>query len=130
MITKWSLQHNTEQRRAFTIVVEHMLWNDPEQMLMFLMGLRGSSKSHVIQVIVDAFEQLGRSHEILLSMPTGSAACLINRYTIHALMLMNTHSLMKERKWQNNDDIWRDVTYLVLDEVSMVLAEMLSDIAN
>ncbi|KIN98983.1 hypothetical protein M404DRAFT_156400 [Pisolithus tinctorius Marx 270] len=134
MISKWSLETNMEQRHAFMIVIEHMLHNDPEQMLMFITGIGRSGKSHLIRVIVDVFAQKGHSREILLSAPTGSAACLIDGFMIHALTLMNSQS-MGDANQQTVDmdelqEIWHDVTYLVLDEVSMVSMELLANIAK
>ncbi|KAI6008100.1 hypothetical protein F5J12DRAFT_701726, partial [Pisolithus orientalis] len=58
MISKWTLQNNEDQKHAFTIIIEHR-WNDLEQMLMFITGIRGSGKSHLIQAIVDVFAQHG-----------------------------------------------------------------------
>ncbi|KAI5991064.1 hypothetical protein F5J12DRAFT_727452, partial [Pisolithus orientalis] len=85
MISKWSLDTNPEQKHAFMIITEHMMQNNPEQMLMFIMGIRGSRKSHLIKAIVDTFMQQGHTWEILLCTPMGSAACLINGFMIHAL---------------------------------------------
>ena len=45
IVHKWTLYDNLEQERAFTIVAEHMLCQDEEQMLMFVTGIGGSGKS-------------------------------------------------------------------------------------
>ena len=146
IVKQWTLHENPEQERAFTIVAEHMLVHDPDQMLMFITGVGGSGKSHVIRAILDAFIRIDRYQEILVSAPTGSAVCLIDGYTIHALTLMGVGSRStasnggameiegKSVKRKVNVDelqeIWHDVHYLILDEVSMVLAELLSNIAD
>jgi len=69
-----------------------MLHQDPEQMLIFITGIGGSGKSHVIRAILGAFVRTSRYQQILLSAPTGSAACLIDGYTIHTLTLMGVGS--------------------------------------
>lgn len=146
IVHEWTLYDNPEQERAFTIVAEHMLRQDEEQMLMFVTGIGGSGKSHVIRAILDAFLRSSRYQEILVSAPTGSAACLIDGYTIHALTLMGvgSRSTVREALNETHDgkvakqkinvdelqQIWCDVKYLVLDEVSMVSAELLSNIAD
>jgi len=146
IIQNWTLYDNPEQGHAFTIVAEHMLQHNPEQTLMFITGIGGSGKSHVIRAILDAFIRTERYNEILLSAPTGSAACLIDGYTIHALTLMGvgSHSTVRHAMEEGPDgrfikqkfnvdelqEIWRDVRYLVLDEVSMVSAELLTNIAD
>jgi len=123
-----------------------MLQHNPDQMLLFITGIGGSGKSHVIRAVLDAFIRTDRYEEILLSAPTGSAACLIDGYTIHALTLMGvgSHSTVRQASEEGPDgklvkqkfnidelqEIWHDVRYLVLDEVSMVSAELLSNIAD
>ncbi|KAI5990035.1 hypothetical protein F5J12DRAFT_727745 [Pisolithus orientalis] len=57
MIDKWSLCDNAEQRCAFTIITEHMLQDDLQQLLIFLTRIGGSGKSHVIWAVVDTFMQ-------------------------------------------------------------------------
>ena len=88
IVEEWTLHDNPEQERAFTIVAEHILQKDLQQLLMFITGIGGSGKTHVIKAILDVFVKSGRYQEILVSAPTGSAACLIDGYTIHALTLM------------------------------------------
>jgi len=92
IVNDWTLHNNPEQERAFTIIVEHMLMKDLEQLLIFITGIGGSGKTHVIRAILDAFVRSGRYQQILLSAPTGSVACLIDGYTIHAVTLMNVGS--------------------------------------
>ncbi|KAH7912388.1 hypothetical protein BJ138DRAFT_989776, partial [Hygrophoropsis aurantiaca] len=59
-----------------------------ESLQMFLTGIGGSGKSFVIKAVVELFERCGASSELLLSAPTGSAAVLIDGYTIHALTFL------------------------------------------
>ncbi|KAF8120864.1 hypothetical protein EV363DRAFT_1187897, partial [Boletus edulis] len=85
---EFNLNINEEQNQAFTLVAEHFARGDTKQLRMFLTGVGGSGKSHVIKAIVSFFTRCGSSNEILLSAPNGSAAVLIDGYTIHALTFL------------------------------------------
>ncbi|KAG1877460.1 hypothetical protein F4604DRAFT_1580532, partial [Suillus subluteus] len=67
------------------IVSEHFIRGEVEQLLMFITGIGGSGKSHVIHAIVEMFHRCGAPEKLTLSAPMGSAAVLIDGYTIHAL---------------------------------------------
>ncbi|KIK11365.1 hypothetical protein PISMIDRAFT_72311, partial [Pisolithus microcarpus 441] len=90
------------------------------QMLMLLTGVGGTGKSHVIHAIRALFDRTSHGDEILLSAPTGSAACMIGGYTTHALTFIGVKSSRK--RIEELEEIWRNVKYLILDEVSMVSA--------
>ncbi|KAF8438606.1 hypothetical protein L210DRAFT_831335, partial [Boletus edulis BED1] len=55
-----------------------------KQMLLFITGITGSGKSHVIKAIV-TFKRCGCPENILLSAPT---AVIIDGHTIHALTFL------------------------------------------
>ncbi|KIK21738.1 hypothetical protein PISMIDRAFT_85331, partial [Pisolithus microcarpus 441] len=114
------LHENPEQLRAFTVICDHMLCNDSEQMLMLLTGVGGTGKSHVIHAIRTLFTHCSHDNEILFSAPTGSAACIIDGYTIHALTFLGIRTSRKNT--EELEDMWQNVRYLVLDEVSMISA--------
>ncbi|KZO91134.1 hypothetical protein CALVIDRAFT_459564, partial [Calocera viscosa TUFC12733] len=119
---------NPEQQRAVRRVFDHATTCESKQLLLYIGGPGGTGKSHVINCIVSMFAALDMSDSLLLSTPTGAAAIVINGYTIHALTL-----LPQRKKGRVNmpllDSIWNGVTYLVLDEISMVSALFLSEIA-
>ncbi|KAF8443746.1 hypothetical protein L210DRAFT_3395916 [Boletus edulis BED1] len=84
----FSLENNEEQSRAFRITAEHFAFCTMKQMLLFITGIGGSGKSHVIKAIVTLFKWCGCPENLLLSAPTGCAAVLIDGYTIHALTFL------------------------------------------
>ncbi|KAI0359350.1 hypothetical protein OH77DRAFT_1570624, partial [Trametes cingulata] len=53
------LRDNPEQERAFRIIAEHVR-NGDEQLLMYIAGVGGTGKTHVIQAVLRMFELLGR----------------------------------------------------------------------
>ncbi|KAH7906875.1 hypothetical protein BJ138DRAFT_1015494, partial [Hygrophoropsis aurantiaca] len=79
---------NEEQERSFRIIAEHFLNGDKDPLRMFVTGMGGTGKSYVIDAVVELFRRCGASSKLLLSAPTGSAAVLINGYTIHALTFL------------------------------------------
>ncbi|KAG2133019.1 hypothetical protein DEU56DRAFT_739261, partial [Suillus clintonianus] len=88
IIEEFKLSDNDEQEMSLRIVAEHFMREDVEQLLMFITGIGGSGKSHVIRAIVEMFRRCGAPEKLTLSAPTGSAAVLIDGYTIHALTFL------------------------------------------
>ncbi|KAG2106627.1 uncharacterized protein F5147DRAFT_549089, partial [Suillus discolor] len=79
---------NPEQEMSFTIIGEHFIDDEVDKLLMFITGIGGSGKSHIICATVELFKRCGAPEKLTLSAPTGSAAVLINGYTIHALTFL------------------------------------------
>jgi Helitron helicase-like domain at N-terminus/PIF1-like helicase len=120
---------NEEQARAFRIIGQHVC-HGQEQLLMYIAGIGGTGKSHIIRGVVRLFERLGRRGELLLSAPTGTAAQLIGGYTIHALIMLGTKSGKNRLDFKELRVLWKFVRYLIIDEVSMVSGYLLSQISN
>jgi hypothetical protein len=87
IISDMQMWDNEEQLRAFQIVARHVLYGG-SQLLMYIGGVGGTGKSHLIHAIIRLFDQLGRRHKLMLSAPTGIAAVLIGGHTIHALTML------------------------------------------
>lgn len=129
---------NAEQRRAYDIVQDHVLAQgdaEPQpQLLMQILGEGGTGKSTVIKAITEFFNTHGRSRKLLKAAPTGIAASLIGGCTLHTLCHMGIG-------WTDPDSIsvktlqvlrktWKDVQYLIIDEISMVSRQFLSRISS
>lgn len=126
VIHERSLASNDEQLRAFRIVANHVMYGQ-QQLLMYMAGMGGTGKSHVILSIVRLFEVLGLRRQLLIGAPTGIASVLIGGHTVHALTMLPEP---KRSDFTELRSIWRDVQYLVIDEVSMVSAQFLSQISD
>ena len=122
VIIESNLLANKEQLRAFEIIARHTYFNE-NQLLMFIGGVGGTGKSHVVNAVLRLFQLLGRSKHILVAAPTGAAAILIGGHTIHSLTLLPD---TPGRNLQELCKIWGEVEYLILDEVSMIGASFLS----
>ncbi len=126
VIAEYNLHSNSEQLRAFEIVARHVCFHGP-QLSMYVGGVGGTGKSYVVQAILRLFTLLGRRNEILVSAPTGAAAVLIGGYTIHSLLLLPNE---ENPDLQALAVIWENVLYLIIDEISMVSANLLCSISS
>ena len=124
VILEKNLQSNPEQLRAFEIVSKHVTQGGP-QLLMYIGGVGGTGKSHVVNSILRLFALLGKTKNILVGAPTGTAALLIGGHTIHSLTMLPDGP---GRDLQELCRVWEDVDYLILDEVSMIGARFLSQL--
>lgn len=126
IIKEMGIEGNPEQERAVRMIAEHFILGVEDQLLMYIAGIGGAGKSHVINAIVEFFKRCGCSQRMLLSAPTGCAAVLIQGYMIHAL------TFLPKTKWRVKDEelrnVWKNVKYLVIDEISMVSAKLMSEI--
>ena len=120
VIDEMGLIENPEQLRAFRIVAEHVCNNHEtrEQLLMYIAGVGGTGKTHVVKSILRLFSLLGRSDEILIGAPTGAAALNIGGYTVHSLLHMPAEVSSKLTKELR--ELWRPVKYFIIDEISMI----------
>lgn len=129
VVEDMALEANPEQERAFRIVADHM--RDPErveQLLMYIAGVGGTGKTHVIKAMLRLFSLSGRRGEILVAAPTGAAALNVDGYTIHSLLMMPAK--LRGKSLSELVKLWRNVRYLVIDEVSMIGAAFLADICH
>ncbi|KAF5323736.1 hypothetical protein D9619_012994 [Psilocybe cf. subviscida] len=128
VIEKMNLESNCEQLKAFKLVADHLVSGNIEQLLMYVSGVGGTGKSHVIKSIVELFSSLGIRNQLLLGAPTGIAAVLIGGQTLHSLAFVGPRR--KGGNLEHLTSMWKDVRYLIVDEVSMIGARFLSELSN
>lgn len=129
VIREKGLRKNPEQLRAFLIVAQHLITGG-DQLLMYIGGMGGTGKSHVVKSIVTLFERLGKRRRLLIGAPTGIAAVLleVGAATLHSLIVTNAKK--RDTVSEKLGDIWRPVSYLIVDEISMVGASFLAQISS
>lgn len=116
---------NEEQRRAYDIIVEHMLatkeGREVSQLLMQIQGEGGTGKSKVIELVTAAFRAHGVADWLRKGAFTGIAASLIDGKTLHALCMIALNG-RKPGAYARRQlaAVWARVRYLIIDEVSMV----------
>ncbi|KAF8594055.1 hypothetical protein BDV93DRAFT_425186, partial [Ceratobasidium sp. AG-I] len=103
------------------------------QLLMQIQGEGGTGKSTVIKAITELFASLGISHKLVRSAPTGIAASLIEGSTLHTLCHIAIGRKATDASLttkQARRKTWKDVEYLIIDEISMVSRQFLSEISS
>ena len=108
------------------------------QKLLILHGGAGSGKSHLIRAVSAWAEKLLRqpNHHpnrprVLLTGPTGMASTLIGGATIHSSLSFKfgtSASPLSDEKMDTLRDALKELKLLVIDEMSMVSADMLFNI--
>lgn len=125
IIADFNLADNSEQLRAFKIIANKVLSTSQEQLLLYVSGVGGTGKSHVIKAIVALFSRLERREELFLAAPTGIAAVLIGGQTLHSLVMMcpNERASVDKTRLTAN---FRYASTIVVDEVSMIDARFMN----
>jgi len=108
-------------------------------------GPGGTGKTHVINALCELMRRYNSSHKIRFLAPTGAAAVLIGGQTIHSGFGIKPRSKSRKSDSDTNADNsvqytvserkkaelraeWKNVDFVLIDEVSMVSAELLCDL--
>lgn len=128
---------NPEQRRAFAIVAIHEDEANGNNIMMYVGGAAGTGKSEVVKAIQEYFLIREKNHKLLLSASTGTAASKLSGNTIHSLckISINHKSEDEGTKRLSKKNLalrtsWAPVEYLIIDEISMVSADLLGKIST
>src|SRR5260370_1112202 len=113
---------------------------------MFMTGPGGTGKTHVVKALKELMNSYGFAHHIRFLVPTGTAAALIDGQTVHSALGIPIHMTSTEKRELRNtlgadlsmqvsikhreelQQEWKDVEFVLIDEVSMVSEELLCDI--
>ena len=107
---------------------------------MFLTGPGGTGKTHIVKAFKEVMSAFNSSHTIRFLGPTGTAAALIDGTTIHSglgiKIRKGTHESVSNsffittsvRNRTKLHEEWRYVDFVLIDETSMVGAELLFEI--
>ena len=109
---------NKEQERAFRIIANHAISENPEQLRMYLGGMGGTGKTRVIKAISCFFVQRNEAHRFVIVAPTGTAAALLGGSTYHSMFGINDRSGIG--KIGHVKEKLEGVEYVFFDEVSML----------
>ncbi|KAG1837639.1 hypothetical protein DFJ58DRAFT_641546, partial [Suillus subalutaceus] len=145
---------NDKQWIAFRMISEFFVAKyvdktvaEDQQLRMLMTGPGGTGKTHVVKAVQQVMQHYGCAHLIRFLAPTGSAAALIDNMMVHKGLGIKIKS--KNRGKGNRDpgtgtedysvfisvtnrsqlwDEWKNVEFLLLDEVSLVGLQLLVDI--
>ena len=150
-------QHHLEKQQwiAFRIItrsflenhLNHLASKKTNPLRMLLTGPGGTGKSHVVKAVHKVMEHYRVGHTIRFLAPTGSAASLIDGIIVHkglGIKVKSTDKGKGNRKLADNQedysvvittqnktklrDEWRLVEIVMIDECSLLSAELLSEI--
>lgn len=124
-----------DQRRAYEIVEDHLRktlrGEEVDQLLLQVQGEPGTGKSKVINTITSLFRLKRHSVALARSAYTGIAASVVEGRTLHSLLMLGFGGEDPTRKnSQKLAAFWRDIEYLIIDEVSMISREFFAKISR
>ena len=111
------------QKAAFEAII-----NNPKRNI-FVQGQAGSGKSYLIRCIKQVMERKGL--QLAVVAPTGMAAELIGGTTIHSMFKLGAHNyypLNTVKRYQMYQEIVKRISTLIIDEASMLRADVFDTI--
>jgi hypothetical protein len=147
-------QLNRKQTHAFRIIAKHFLRRfilkdlSEAPLRMLLTGPGGTGKTHVVKALRKVMTFYGCEHKIRFLAPTGSAASLVDGMTVHkglGIKILKSDGRGKGNRsmGESNEDYtvlvsiknktqlrdeWRNVDILLIDEASLLSAQLLCEI--
>ncbi|KAK0227843.1 PIF1-like helicase-domain-containing protein [Armillaria fumosa] len=113
---------NAKQERAFRIVADHAADPTSIQLRMYVGGMGGTGKMHVLNALTSYFKDQGESRHLIMVAPTSTAMALVNGSTYHFTFGINKcHGEYISKKALA--EVWeqlKGVDYVFLNEVSML----------
>ena len=122
---------SSDQKYVIDMIYQHnrnyIINNTMEQLLLFVTGGAGVGKSFIIRTVQEMLIRMEQQNPILLTAPTGIAAYNIGGITIHsAFSLPVEHHKtadyipLRAEKLQTLRYKFRNIRYIIIDEISMV----------
>jgi hypothetical protein len=126
---------NTEQARAVAVIAKHEFEASETQLLMYVGGLAGTGKSEIIKSVEEYFALRRNWSALRLSASTGTAARKFGGSTIHSLCKFSKSKGVKSsgaarltKSSRALIALWTPVSYVIIDECSMISAALLFEI--
>ena len=126
-----------DQYRAYDIITWHLdqtlAGANPPPLRFIIHGEGGTGKSKVIQTVTEYFKCRGAGHMLLKSAYTGIAASLIEGKTMHSIAMISqakSHHTLSDNSKCKLQIFWKDYTYLVIDEMSMISKSFLAQLSR
>lgn len=112
---------------------EEAILHDPQHKIVWIYGAAGTGKSTFLNIIR---KKVKRNFVVLA--PTGTAARLIDGMTIHSFFHLpikniylepaDGYDFLERRKYRSSLDLWDRIDLIIIDEISMVRADVLDEI--
>ena len=117
---------NQKQQFAFKIVQEHFLSKNQKPLHLAIYGRPGTGKSRVIHCIRQLLGDKCR-----IAAFTGSAGYNVDGQTLHSLLKIPVGQPQMDFKGlqlQQQQEYWKNIDYLVIDEISLISQTLLTSI--
>lgn len=95
------------------------IFNNNEQLIMYLGGAGGTGKSRVVQALVDFARRWHSSASVVITASTGIAAVLVGGCTVHCALGVQL-SMNPPKPSRSQCEAWSEVGVLFIDEFSMI----------
>lgn len=121
---------NGEQRRAYILVTQHAIANQPSPLRMYIGGCGGTGKTRVILALNEFFRQVGQSRRFRVCSYMGVAARNVSGTMLHSALNLNERrgSGMNTKSIRDLITKWDGVDFLFVDEVSVIGRKMMVSI--
>lgn len=116
------MQLSNEQQSAIDSIIN----NDSN--LFFLTGKAGTGKSTVTRELIFQARQNGLN--VVVTAPTGIAALNVGGETLHRFLALNQYSTLQRPHAPRSGSVVRSLDILIVDEASMLRADMLDMLHN
>jgi len=111
---------NKMQSAVYKRIAEHSFSDNAEQLRMFVAGPAGTGKSWVIDALRKFFQIQNQHYRLRLASFTGVASRNIHGMTLHSALCLNKLNKRSDKAKMDLIAMWRNVDYLIVDEVSMI----------
>jgi len=125
---------NEKQKELLLHVINHVLCGEKSPLQIFFTGPAGSGKTFVIKLIMEIYNRFsnndGFCNSFITCASTGKAAVAINGTTVHTALKISLSKLLplSMETAQQYRCLFKYVKVLIIDEVSMIGAELLNQI--
>ena len=126
VLSKFTL--NRLQSVVYKTITEHSFAEKPKQLRMFVAGSGGTGKSWIIDALRDFFHLQKQDHRLRLAAYTGVASRNIHGMTLHSALCLNKINKRSNKGKSDLIAMWRNVDYLIIDEVSMIGCQLMLQI--
>jgi ATP-dependent exoDNAse (exonuclease V) alpha subunit len=111
---------NELQTAAYEQIARHSFTEKSYQLRMFMAGPGGTGKSWVVDAVRDFFRIQNQEYRLRLASYTGVASRHIHGMTLHSSRSLNKVNKRSTKGKLDLIAMWRNVDYLIIDEVSMI----------
>ncbi|XP_044588824.1 ATP-dependent DNA helicase PIF1-like [Cotesia glomerata] len=125
---------NQKQKELLMHVIYNLQLEDPPPLQIFFTGPAGCGKTFVIKLLMEIYNRYSESdgfcNAYIACASTGKAAVAINGTTVHTALKISLSKLLplSIEVAQQYRSLFKYVRVLIIDEISMIGAELLSQI--